>query len=45
MDILAAKESDPSWLVAQRKLEVEIIEGWIKQYYADVHSIGKQRYA
>ncbi|XP_071909648.1 uncharacterized protein [Coffea arabica] len=45
LDIRAAKESDPSWLVAQRKLEVEIIEGWIKQYYADVHSIGKQRYA
>ncbi|XP_027084676.1 uncharacterized protein [Coffea arabica] len=36
LDILAAQKSDPSWLVAQRKLEVEIIDGWIKQYYADL---------
>ncbi|KAL3718212.1 hypothetical protein ACJRO7_003360 [Eucalyptus globulus] len=27
---------DPDWLVKQRKTEVEIIKGWIAQYYADL---------
>ncbi|CAK9150486.1 unnamed protein product [Ilex paraguariensis] len=36
LDILPARESDPRWLVMQRKREVEIIEGWIKQYYDDL---------
>ncbi|CAK9150487.1 unnamed protein product [Ilex paraguariensis] len=41
LDILPAKESDPQWLVMQRKKEVEIIEGWIKQYYADLLAFKK----
>ncbi|KAA8544162.1 hypothetical protein F0562_022202 [Nyssa sinensis] len=36
LDILPAKKSDPQWLVKQRQREVEIIEGWIKKYYADL---------
>ncbi|TXG73735.1 hypothetical protein EZV62_002314 [Acer yangbiense] len=36
LDILPAnKSSDPDWLVKQRKIEVEIIEEWIANYYAD----------
>jgi len=31
LDILAANENDPEWLVIQRKKEVEIIQGWIMQ--------------
>ncbi|CDP14439.1 unnamed protein product [Coffea canephora] len=41
LDILPAGKSDLSYLVAQRKIEVEIIEGWIKQYYADLYAIRK----
>ncbi|KAL3718211.1 hypothetical protein ACJRO7_003359 [Eucalyptus globulus] len=29
---------DPDWLVKQRKTEVEIIKGWIDQYYADLRA-------
>lgn len=36
MDILPAKESDPLWLIMQRKAEVEIIEGWLAKYHADL---------
>ncbi|CAI9104931.1 OLC1v1003722C1 [Oldenlandia corymbosa var. corymbosa] len=36
LDILGASKDDPAWLVAQRKIEVEIIEGWIKSYYANL---------
>ncbi|KAF3957968.1 hypothetical protein CMV_017069 [Castanea mollissima] len=36
LDILFAKESDPDWLVMQRKVEVRIIEQWITKYYADL---------
>jgi lysosomal Pro-X carboxypeptidase len=36
LDILAANENDPEWLVIQRKKEVEIIQGWIMQYYAEL---------
>ncbi|KAA8544165.1 hypothetical protein F0562_022199 [Nyssa sinensis] len=36
LDILTAKQSDPQWLVQQRQIEVEIIEGWITKYYADL---------
>ncbi|KAF1883193.1 hypothetical protein Lal_00003377 [Lupinus albus] len=35
LDILPEKESDPEWLVEQRKKEVEIMKGWISQYYSD----------
>ncbi|KAH7838278.1 hypothetical protein Vadar_024425 [Vaccinium darrowii] len=36
LDILLAKETDPPWLIKQRKVEVKIIDGWIKKYYADL---------
>ncbi|GLT80826.1 hypothetical protein SLA2020_522420 [Shorea laevis] len=36
LDILPAKESDPEWLMLQRKNEVETIEGWISKYYSDL---------
>ncbi|XP_048324214.2 uncharacterized protein LOC125420902 [Ziziphus jujuba] len=40
LDILRAnKTTDPSWLVKQRKTEVEIIKGWIATYYADLATI------
>ncbi|KAL9416353.1 hypothetical protein AB3S75_039528 [Citrus x aurantiifolia] len=40
LDILGAKESsDPDWLVTQRETEIEIIEGWITKYYADLKAI------
>ncbi|KAI5602983.1 hypothetical protein BDE02_01G189400 [Populus trichocarpa] len=38
LDIQRANPStDPDWLVMQRKKEVEIIEGWITQYYEDLY--------
>ncbi|CAL0324193.1 unnamed protein product [Lupinus luteus] len=39
LDILAKKESDPKWLVEQRKKEVEIMKGWISQYYSDIGAL------
>lgn len=36
LDILRAKKDDPSWLVSQRKEEIRIIEGWLKNYYSDL---------
>ncbi|XP_023511789.1 lysosomal Pro-X carboxypeptidase-like [Cucurbita pepo subsp. pepo] len=36
LDILKANESDPEWVVAQRKTEVDIIKSWISKYYADL---------
>ncbi|KAK9280231.1 hypothetical protein L1049_013918 [Liquidambar formosana] len=37
LDVLAANQSsDPQWLVTQRKMEVEIMKGWITKYYADL---------
>ncbi|KAK9185822.1 hypothetical protein WN943_026181 [Citrus x changshan-huyou] len=40
LDILRANQgSDPDWLVMQRKAEVEIIEGWISKYYADLKAV------
>ncbi|KAH9700241.1 prolylcarboxypeptidase-like protein [Citrus sinensis] len=35
----ANQDSDPDWLVIQRKAEVEIIEGWISKYYADLKAV------
>ncbi|PSR89907.1 Lysosomal Pro-X carboxypeptidase [Actinidia chinensis var. chinensis] len=35
MDIGRAKPSDPDWLIEQRRVEVKIIERWIKQYHVD----------
>ncbi|XP_054816811.1 uncharacterized protein LOC129316416 isoform X2 [Prosopis cineraria] len=39
LDILRAMPSDPKWLVNQREEEVQIIEGWITQYYADLRAL------
>ncbi|XP_059429040.1 uncharacterized protein LOC132162838 [Corylus avellana] len=36
LDILPAEQSDPDWLVKQRKEEVKIIKGWITKYYIDL---------
>ncbi|KAJ0099794.1 hypothetical protein Patl1_21035 [Pistacia atlantica] len=37
LDILRAnRSSDPDWLVKQRETELEIIEGWMSMYYADL---------
>ncbi|KAH6774723.1 Serine carboxypeptidase S28 family protein [Perilla frutescens var. frutescens] len=38
LDILPAAETDPEWLVMQRKKEVKIIEGWLTTYYAHIHA-------
>lgn len=39
LDILVARESDPEWLVMQRKTEIKIIQGWLQTYYADLHAL------
>ncbi|KAF7121083.1 hypothetical protein RHSIM_Rhsim13G0102700 [Rhododendron simsii] len=39
LDILMATETDPQWLIEQRKVEVKIIEGWLKTYYADFRAL------
>ena len=39
LDILGAKETDPNWLVEQRKKEIKIMKGWITQYYADLGAL------
>lgn len=36
LDILFAEETDPEWLVSQRKMEIKIIKEWINNYYADL---------
>ncbi|KAJ9129352.1 hypothetical protein P3X46_033856 [Hevea brasiliensis] len=36
LDIQREKPSDPQWLVMQRKSEVDIIQGWISNYYTDL---------
>ncbi|XP_052181871.1 uncharacterized protein LOC127794661 [Diospyros lotus] len=36
LDIILEKQSDPEWLIQQRSTEVQIIEGWIAKYYADL---------
>ncbi|CAK9150483.1 unnamed protein product [Ilex paraguariensis] len=36
LDLHPARKDDPQWLVMQRQVEVNIIEGWIKNYYADL---------
>ncbi|KAB1227358.1 Lysosomal Pro-X carboxypeptidase [Morella rubra] len=39
LDILHAnKTEDSNWLVMQRQVEVNIIKGWISQYYTDLHA-------
>ncbi|KAI6705769.1 hypothetical protein NL676_008731 [Syzygium grande] len=38
LDILGAKESDPDWLVEQRKTEIKIMKKWLATYYADLRA-------
>lgn len=37
LDIVPAMERDPNWLKDQHKYEVEIIKGWITEYYRADH--------
>ncbi|XP_027361776.1 lysosomal Pro-X carboxypeptidase-like isoform X2 [Abrus precatorius] len=39
LDILRANQSDPEWLVEQRKKEIKIMKEWIAQYYADFDAL------
>ncbi|XP_057781884.1 uncharacterized protein LOC131000129 [Salvia miltiorrhiza] len=41
LDIVGGADTDPEWLMMQRKTEVKIIEGWLKIYYADLHALKK----
>ncbi|XP_062172630.1 uncharacterized protein LOC133878138 [Alnus glutinosa] len=41
LDLHPAKQSDPEWLVKQRKVEVNIIKGWITKYYTDLLAFKK----
>ncbi|KAJ3679173.1 hypothetical protein LUZ60_017184 [Juncus effusus] len=36
LDLRFATKDDPDWLVQQRNQEIEIIQGWINQYYQDL---------
>ncbi|XP_030455233.1 uncharacterized protein LOC115676446 [Syzygium oleosum] len=36
LDIISGNQTDPDWLIMQRKTEVGIIKGWIAQYYSDL---------
>ncbi|XP_031120985.1 lysosomal Pro-X carboxypeptidase-like [Ipomoea triloba] len=38
LDILGESKTDPDWLTEQRKREVDIIQGWITKYYADLQA-------
>ncbi|PIN03729.1 Prolylcarboxypeptidase (angiotensinase C) [Handroanthus impetiginosus] len=41
LDLYSATETDPKWLTDQRNKELNIIKGWIKQYYIDLHALKK----
>jgi hypothetical protein len=41
LDLMASQQTDPKWLIEQRKKEVKIIKGWIKQYYNDLRTQGQ----
>nr|GME11670.1 lysosomal Pro-X carboxypeptidase-like [Ipomoea batatas] len=41
LDILGESKTDPVWLTEQRKREVDIIQGWITKYYADLQALKK----
>jgi lysosomal Pro-X carboxypeptidase len=38
---MASQQTDPKWLIEERKKEVKIIKGWIKQYYNDIRTQGQ----
>ncbi|XP_061342201.1 uncharacterized protein LOC133288462 [Gastrolobium bilobum] len=42
LDLSPANENDPVWLVRQRKEEIEIINSWITQYYADLSMLSRR---
>ncbi|KAK2423676.1 lysosomal Pro-X carboxypeptidase [Trifolium repens] len=39
LDLMASQQTDPKWLIEQRKKEVKIIKRWIKQYYNDLRTL------
>ncbi|XP_028777198.1 lysosomal Pro-X carboxypeptidase-like [Neltuma alba] len=41
LDMLRANQSDPDWLIQQRRQEVDIIKSWIAQYYADLRLLNR----
>ncbi|XP_019176057.1 PREDICTED: lysosomal Pro-X carboxypeptidase-like [Ipomoea nil] len=41
LDLQGERETDPDWLTEQRKTEVEIIQRWITNYYADLQALKK----
>ncbi|XP_059663365.1 uncharacterized protein LOC132309028 [Cornus florida] len=41
LDMVLAQQSDPYWLVNQRQIEIQTIEGWIRKYVADVNAFRK----
>ncbi|KAK6944380.1 Peptidase S28 [Dillenia turbinata] len=40
LDFRSATKDDPKWLIEQRRQEVEIIQGWIDEYNADLRCKG-----
>jgi lysosomal Pro-X carboxypeptidase len=39
LDLRSATKDDPDWVTEQRRQEVEIIHGWIDQYYRDMAQV------
>ncbi|MCH82400.1 lysosomal pro-X carboxypeptidase-like protein, partial [Trifolium medium] len=39
LDLMVSQQTDPKWLIDQRKKEIKIIKGWIKQYYNDLRTL------
>ncbi|KAK2419029.1 lysosomal Pro-X carboxypeptidase [Trifolium repens] len=39
LDLMPSQQTDPKWLIEQRKKEVKIIKRWIKQYYNDLRTL------
>jgi lysosomal Pro-X carboxypeptidase len=42
VDFRSATKDDPEWLKELRRQEVEIIQGWIDQYYPDLKRTNKE---
>nr|GLL33996.1 lysosomal Pro-X carboxypeptidase-like [Ipomoea trifida] len=41
LDLDGERATDPNWLTEQRNKEIEIIQGWITKYYADLQALKK----
>nr|GLL33997.1 lysosomal Pro-X carboxypeptidase-like [Ipomoea trifida] len=41
LDLNGERTTDPNWLTEQRNKEIEIIQGWITKYYADLQTLKK----